>query len=281
MTGFAALPLSGELPQAQRTRTLDAFRNGSVPVLVATDVAGRGIDVPDIAAVIHADLPKNPDDYTHRSGRTGRAGRKGRSIVLVPFHTRLRARRLLAAANVDASPEPVPTAETILKATRKQARRLVHERLAAGETPSEQELTYAASLLEGRDPAELVAVLLEMAGPAPCRAPAHLAEVRQPAEKASQRLSGSRKFARFFLNWGERRGATTQRVLAHVCRRGGIQGQQVGAIRVGPFSTTFEVDRQAAADFETRASRRDPREPKLRIARHRADVAAEQGRASA
>jgi ATP-dependent RNA helicase DeaD len=72
--GFSALPLSGELAQAQRTRTLSAFRAGTVTVLVATDVAARGLDVPDVATILHAGLPIDGEVYTHRSGRTGRAG---------------------------------------------------------------------------------------------------------------------------------------------------------------------------------------------------------------
>ncbi|MDP6386643.1 MAG: DEAD/DEAH box helicase, partial [Planctomycetota bacterium] len=75
--GFAAQPLSGELVQAQRDRTLAAFRSGRAPVLVATAVAARGLDVPDVGLVIHSTPPLNSEIYTHRSGRTGRAGKQG------------------------------------------------------------------------------------------------------------------------------------------------------------------------------------------------------------
>ena len=82
--GFPVRLLSGELSQGERTcSTLASFRFNGTKVLVATDVADRGLDVPDIAQVVHMDLPDNPELLTHRSGRTGRAGRKGTCTVMV------------------------------------------------------------------------------------------------------------------------------------------------------------------------------------------------------
>ena len=81
--GFSVSSLSGEMEQPARNRALLAFKRGSLHALVATDVAARGIDVQDIARVIHAEPPGDADAYTHRSGRTGRAGRKGTSPILV------------------------------------------------------------------------------------------------------------------------------------------------------------------------------------------------------
>jgi superfamily II DNA/RNA helicase len=81
--GFAAAALHGDMHQTARNRTLNAMRRGQVRVLVATDVAARGIDVPTITHVFNFDLPKSPEDYVHRIGRTGRAGRDGLAISLV------------------------------------------------------------------------------------------------------------------------------------------------------------------------------------------------------
>ncbi|MFA7268406.1 MAG: DEAD/DEAH box helicase [Sterolibacterium sp.] len=83
VAGFPAAALHGDMQQSARNRTLAAMRNGQVRVLVATDVAARGIDVPTISHVINYDLPKSPEDYVHRIGRTGRAGRNGLAISLV------------------------------------------------------------------------------------------------------------------------------------------------------------------------------------------------------
>ena len=78
--GFKAALLSGAVPQAKRVKTLEAFRDGSMPIVVATDVAGRGIHVDDIGLVINYNLPEDAEDYVHRIGRTGRAGVEGRSV---------------------------------------------------------------------------------------------------------------------------------------------------------------------------------------------------------
>ncbi len=83
IAGFAAAALHGDMQQGARNRTLNALRRGQVQVLVATDVAARGIDVPAITHVINYDLPKFPEDYVHRIGRTGRAGRNGLAVSLV------------------------------------------------------------------------------------------------------------------------------------------------------------------------------------------------------
>ena len=81
--GYSAEPLHGDLSQAQRDRVMDRFRSKSIQLLVATDVAARGIDVDDITHVINYNLPDEIENYTHRSGRTARAGKKGESLVLI------------------------------------------------------------------------------------------------------------------------------------------------------------------------------------------------------
>ena len=81
--GFSASPLHGDLDQSVRTRTLDAFRAGEIAILVASDVAARGLDIPAVSHIFNFDVPFQPDDYIHRIGRTGRAGRIGYAFMLV------------------------------------------------------------------------------------------------------------------------------------------------------------------------------------------------------
>ena len=106
--GFSVVSLSGELSQAERTNALQAMRDGRARVCVATDVAARGIDLPNLDLVIHADLPTNPETLLHRSGRTGRAGRKGICALIVPYHRRGSAARLLKLAKLEATVQPAP-----------------------------------------------------------------------------------------------------------------------------------------------------------------------------
>jgi superfamily II DNA/RNA helicase len=81
--GFSALALHGDMDQPSRTAALEEFRRGAVTLLVASDVAARGLDIPDVSHVFNFDVPHHPDDYVHRIGRTGRAGRAGAAITLV------------------------------------------------------------------------------------------------------------------------------------------------------------------------------------------------------
>ena len=90
--GVDAQAIHGDLPQISRERALRKFAEGKLPVLVATDVAARGLDIDDIGAVVHYDPPKDAKDYLHRSGRTARAGRDGWAVTLVEYnqHTQMR-----------------------------------------------------------------------------------------------------------------------------------------------------------------------------------------------
>jgi ATP-dependent RNA helicase DeaD len=270
--GFAAMPLSGDLPQAQRTRTLEAFKRGTIGILVATDVAARGIDVPDIGTVIHIDPPLDSDTYTHRSGRTGRAGRKGRSVLLVPIAAHRRVKRVLGTARVEVDWQPVPAPNKVRKALLKRSRRQLRQQLDSNDPqPSENQLAWAKQLLEeGRDPATVIATLLETAGPKPPCEPKDLQPIDVASDPRHARTAPG--FVRFQLSWGERNGATPSRVLSHVCRRGGVRGNQVGSIEIGQRDSSFEVAAAVADRFEARARKPDSRDPGVRITRASGDA---------
>ena len=264
--GFPVQAFSGELAQTQRTRTLNAFRDGTIRTLVSTDVAARGIDVPDIELVIHVNPPADADAYVHRSGRTGRAGRAGRSVMLVPPGARSRIARLLGAARIEAEWKPVPGPSKVRKQLRRRFRQQIHGRLAAELAPTQQQIDYAKALLDGRDPAAVVALLLELAQPTPAREPIEIREARSQVARPI-RSEAATGYVRFTINWGEGEGAAPNRVLGHICRRGQIQGNQVGAIEIGADESGFDVDVRVAERFEKLVRRPDRRDPHLRIVR--------------
>src|ERR1700753_1582103 len=113
--GFSVVALSGELTQNERTQALQGLRDGRARVCVATDVAARGLDLPKLDLVIHADLPNDAEVLQHRSGRTGRAGRKGVSILLVPNSRKSRAEERLGRARVQFTWTEPPSADDIRK----------------------------------------------------------------------------------------------------------------------------------------------------------------------
>lgn len=167
--GFGALALSGDLQQAQRTRTLAAFKNGTVSVLVATDVAARGLDVPDVEVVVHFAPPSEGENYVHRAGRTGRAGNKGTSILFAPANRRRRIERLLEDEGLSIEWRDLPTADFVRAELAKRDTERLRE--AIGTEATEAQLENARRLLEDRDPAQVVAALVERARPTHAREP--------------------------------------------------------------------------------------------------------------
>jgi ATP-dependent RNA helicase DeaD len=310
--GFLAASLTGELEQKERTRTLDSFRSGQVRVLVATDVAARGIDLPDVTRVVHADPPEDPDTYTHRSGRTGRAGRKGQSILIVPMSAREKAQRMLARARIFAKVTPVPTEAEINAASEE---RLLTQLRAEGDGPSESTQALATRLL-GEMPAEvLVARLLSRVArtlPSPPRR-VSVMSLDRPARTSSAprassppwipqagRTDGPREprearegvprgpsvpknpadFSLFRVTWGERHGADTRRMLAVLCRRGNVKSSDIGAIRIGAHDSMVEVRSEVAEAFSSAAGRPDPRDPRVKVLPVEAGEEIEEGRPS-
>jgi ATP-dependent RNA helicase DeaD len=150
--------LSGELTQNERTQALQALRDGRARVCVATDVAARGIDLPNLDLVIHADLPNDAEVMQHRSGRTGRAGRKGVSVLLVPAAKKRRAELLLNLAGIDAVWGTAPSADEIRKLDQE---RMLRDALFAEETTSD-DLILARALLAERSPEDIAAALARL-----------------------------------------------------------------------------------------------------------------------
>jgi superfamily II DNA/RNA helicase len=129
--GFNASPIHGDLDQSVRTRTLDGFRDGSVHLLVASDVAARGLDIPAVSHVFNFDVPSHPEDYVHRIGRTGRAGREGKAFTLsVPSDA-----KYLAAIETLVG-KPIPRGELPEGMEKPKAERPARESEEAAEKPA-------------------------------------------------------------------------------------------------------------------------------------------------
>ena len=301
--GLPAAPFSGELTQAQRTRTLNAFRHGEQKILIATDVAARGIDIPGIGMVIHADIPTDVENYTHRSGRTGRAGQKGRSILMVPLHLQGRVRRVLSQTGVEPQWQPIPSRAQIEKRHTKLFRRDLHAQLAEPDEVNEKQKSYARFLLEqpeGRTPEEIIAALLKMAEPAPANRGYDLEKITEkPGRRSDHRRSHDRRshdrqsqdhqnhfedqglrkrdlsgsFDVFEINWGFHNGGNASRILSHVCRRGKINRAAIGQISIGTNVSLFEVSDTVSQEFAQACQRQDSRDPDLIVQRSQKTLA--------
>ncbi len=254
--GFGVVALSGELSQAERNRALQALRDGRARVCVATDVAARGIDLPSLDLVIHAELPRTAETLQHRSGRTGRAGRKGVSVLLVPLSRRRRAEQLLQAAGVEGRWDRVPTAEDI--------RALDQQRLLAApilsEEPGEEDLAMAQALLQSRSPEAIAAALVrlyraqlpaaeEVFEPGPEAPTRQRREARPPRGERPQRAQ--RPTVWFRLNIGRLKNGDPRWLLPLICRQGHISKPDIGEICILERETRFEVDAAVADRFLT------------------------------
>ncbi|MGE0872443.1 MAG: DEAD/DEAH box helicase [Kofleriaceae bacterium] len=165
--GFSVVALSGELSQRERNLALQALRDGRARVCVATDVAARGLDLPDLGLVIHADLPQNKQTLVHRSGRTGRAGKHGVAILLVPDPARRYVERMLQAAHIAATWQLAPSSEQILA---RDGVQIVAEIGSLLTEPTDDDRDVARKLLAERSAEQLVASLVRLrrqARPAP------------------------------------------------------------------------------------------------------------------
>jgi ATP-dependent RNA helicase DeaD len=281
--GFSTVALSGELSQAERNRALQSLRDGRARVCVATDVAARGIDLPDLGVVIHAELPRDPETLLHRSGRTGRAGRKGISVLLVPHTRRGLAQRLLSAARVTATWAPAPSAEAIRA---RDAERLSAQVVAlAAEEPAEEDLAVAQALLA--DPAlaeggaQALAAALVRVLRAPLPAPEELTEFNDrpaardhrdagprdsgPRDAAPGREPGGQEGIWFRMDVGRDGNADPRWLLPFLCRRGHVTRQEIGRIRILGRETQFEVAPYAAARFAAAARRAEGDDAHIKV----------------
>jgi len=249
--GFGAVALSGEHSQNERNAALQALRDRRARVCVATDVAARGIDLPSLSLVIHVELPRDAETLQHRSGRTGRAGKKGTAVLIVPFQRRRRVDMMLRGARINAQWIEPPTPEQI----RAQDRERLIEALLQPVEVDEEDQAIAARLLSERSPEEIAAALVR----------AHRAALPEPEELVGQSAPQDRRqegpragfedTVWFRIDVGRRHNADPRWILPLLCRRGHITKTEVGAIRIQPSETQFEVPRAVAARFTAAWSR--------------------------
>lgn len=263
--GFSAVQLSGELSQKERADALQSLRDGHARACVATDVAARGLDLPDLGLVIHADLPTNTAGLLHRSGRTGRAGKKGVSVVVVPHTKRRPAERLFSVANLSVEWSGPPLAEEIRA---KDQQRLLDDPMLT-EPMSPEELELAGKLLVDRAPEAVAAALIRLhrsrlpapeemfddrgggrggddRGPRPDRAPERGPRLDHGSR---QDYTPSGDSTWFRLPVGRSKNADPKWLIPLICRLGHVTKKDIGLIKIFDSETKFEITREAEPRF--------------------------------
>lgn len=242
--GFNVVALSGEHSQSERNQALQALRDRRARVCVATDVAARGIDLPNLSLVVHVELPRDAEGLQHRSGRTGRAGRKGTAVLIVPYQRRKRVESMLRGAKIEADWIKVPSAADIRA---KDHERLLETLLTPVEVEDEDR-ALGAKLLETMSAEDIAAALVRV----------HRAKMPQAEDMLDD---GSREYRQethragfddsvwFKLNIGRRNNADPKWILPLLCRRGGVTKNDIGAIRIAANETHVGIAAAAVAKF--------------------------------
>jgi ATP-dependent RNA helicase DeaD len=283
--GFSVVALSGELSQNERTHALQSLRDGRSRICVATDVAARGIDLPNLGLVIHSDLPNDSEVMQHRSGRTGRAGKKGVSVLLVPPSRRRKAEILLKNAGIEAVWGVTPQAEEIRVLDQQ---RMMQDSLFT-EEPTEDDMVLARALLAERTPEAIASALARLYR---SRLPAaedlmdpgqdrfqnrfedrndrnrgrdsrssrgddNSAAFERPERKPRARESLPGGSVWFRVSAGKQKKAEARWLLPMICRRGGVNKDEIGAIRIYEDHSEFEIAKDAVDKFTTKIQRPD------------------------
>ncbi len=251
--GHRVEALHGGFSQAQRERVLGRLRGGANDLLIATDVAARGLDVSHLTHVFNYDLPQSPEQYVHRIGRTGRAGKSGMAVSLA---TR-RERRLLHLIGEHTGRRvellPVPRVADLRRRQLSRVMESAAESLAAGDLEDYHSL--AQDLLDGEEAVEVVAALLRLHHESrhgkPEREDRDLDARggRQPPEQRSPRSGPpSDEWGRLWVSLGRHAGVRPGDLVGAITNEAGLTGRDIGAIRILPRFSLVDVRADAVRD---------------------------------
>lgn len=232
--GLKAVGLHGDMKQVQRDRVMSQFREGKCPILIATDVAARGIDVDNIALVVNFDLPQDHEYYIHRVGRTGRAGKKGKAITLISGKKqRHDLKDVMRDTKTNIAKRLLPTTAQLEEANRKN---FIAEVLSAcNEGVNQDSLEIANDLLaEGIAVENLISALISMNY--------HNEVIDIEDHDALRRYSRDFDAVKLNLNVGKTHGIQTGNIVASIIEETGIAASAIGRIDVRSTFSLVDVD---------------------------------------
>jgi ATP-dependent RNA helicase DeaD len=220
--GYQAQGLHGDVQQKQREKILNTFKEKKVSILVATDVAARGIDVNDITHVINYSLPQDTESYVHRVGRTGRAGKTGKAITFVTPQEYKRIVLIQRMTNTDIQKGAIPSADAIIQARRTKLKADMQAVLAGQKY--QQYLDVANYLLEDTPPTEVVAALLKLN----YQEGLTLDSFKQ-IDKVSIDTTGT---SRLFIALGRKQGYSPRSLVDFIQSEAGVSPRDIDDVRV-------------------------------------------------
>lgn len=265
--GYFAEGLHGDLKQEQRDRVMDSFRNGATEILVATDVAARGIDVDDVEAVFNYDIPQDDEYYVHRIGRTGRAGREGRAFSLAVGSEVYKLRDIQRFCKTKIIPQPIPSLDDVTEIKAEKIFDDVKELIETGDLERMTDIIEKKLLEEEYTSLELAAAFLKMSMGDDYE---HIAEEGRPLRDLDDldRRGGrdgrrGRKdrgqddyddyttgknggMTKLFINLGKNQNVRPGDILGAIAGESGMPGRLVGSIDMYDKYTFVEVPKAQA-----------------------------------
>ena len=268
--GFPAEALNGDLSQQTREQVLNRFRRNQTTVLVATDVAARGLDINDISHVFNYDVPLDPELYVHRVGRTGRAGKTGIAITLVTAREQWRLRRIEGFTKQPVTRIQIPTAEEIEE--HREAHLLEQMTVCLQRGRCEKESKIVARLIEmGHEPLQIAATALKIArGEEKQRPVAQISELQEGrSSKARREIKRGKKgkgrntadgscekgMVRLTLSMGKSHGVRPADVVGTIAYHANFPGNAIGAISILDKYTLVDIPQQYVAQTLAKAGK--------------------------
>jgi ATP-dependent RNA helicase DeaD len=260
--GFPAEALNGDLQQETREQVLNRFRRKQSTVLVATDMAARGLDIDDISHVFNYDLPLDPELYVHRVGRTGRAGKTGIAISLVTKQEQWRLKRIERFSKQPITRITIPTVEQIEEHREGQLQEQILVELKRSDC--QKELQLVARLIEmGHQPSQIAASALKIVRGEEKQRP--IAQISEVQENRPQKIrcdiklgrkehrhgvstaSSEKGMVRMTLNAGKSQGIRPADVVGTIAYHGNFPGHAIGNIKIMDKYTLVDVPQQFVA----------------------------------
>ncbi|MDY0391169.1 MAG: DEAD/DEAH box helicase [Desulfobulbus oligotrophicus] len=258
--GFPAEPLNGDLSQDARIQVLTRYRNGQIKILVATDVAARGLDIDDISHVFNFDLPEDPEIYVHRVGRTGRAGRQGTAISLLTPKDRWMLRRIEQYTHFKLNRSELPTIQQIENHRQALLMEQLEMWIRRGRCRQEREIVDTL-VLAGNQAEDIAAAALKMARIDEKKRPIDpITPIKEeqfnPRERRSERSarrsgattpgrrrgsSRDKDMVSIKLDIGQADGIGVNHVVASIAHYSGITSSLLGKIRLETHHTMVDV----------------------------------------
>ncbi|WP_193106390.1 DEAD/DEAH box helicase [Brachybacterium sp. FME24] len=252
--GLVAASISGDVPQKEREKIIERLRDGSLQVLVATDVAARGLDVERIGLVVNFDVPREPDAYVHRVGRTGRAGRSGEALTFIGPHERRTLKNIERVTKQTLEEAVIPSPRDVSKHRLAELLTQVPERIGRGRLELYREQISEFVAENDVDPLELAAVLGAMTvgddGPGTATEEADFTAKLSSGEDRSRgdRDQGPRGevqtehgYTSYKIGVGHTHGARPPAIVGAITGEGGLNGKDVGKIQIFPSFALVQI----------------------------------------